>query len=232
MTLSTDIGPLDWRVSIVDKDGRPSPEFQRRWNTSRGNDKLIGTVLTGSGSPTGIPDEGALYVDYSTTPWNVYAGHNGVWQLIGVHKFTDLSDVPSSYTGSNNKLVEVNSTATGLVYSNLTLRLYGGFPGKPPASQTLFEIDMFGDETFPVNLTGSLLGFDVANTNLVTLPIKVNGSTVGNATISAGGSVTTYTLSSGYTAASKDKLAFIAPTPQDPTLAGLTYTWLGTRTNV
>jgi hypothetical protein len=41
VTTTNDLGPLDWRVSITDKEGRPSPEFQRRWNAQRRNNGLI-----------------------------------------------------------------------------------------------------------------------------------------------------------------------------------------------
>lgn len=48
-TGATDIdnlGPLDWRIAIVDKNGRPTPEFQRRWNTQRN----VNTQLADLGS--------------------------------------------------------------------------------------------------------------------------------------------------------------------------------------
>lgn len=78
-----DPGPLDWRISIVDKEGRPSPEFQRRWNTNRGNTALIGGSITfGSGAPSGTPDDGAEYVDITTTPYTFYVGYGGTWHLL------------------------------------------------------------------------------------------------------------------------------------------------------
>lgn len=76
-----DLGPLDWRIAITDKNGRPTPEFQRRWATQRGNNSQIPS------------------------------------------KFTQLSDVPSSYTSAGGKLVRVNSEATGLEFDALTLVL-------------------------------------------------------------------------------------------------------------
>ena len=36
-----DTGPLDWRIAITDKAGRPTPEFQRRWAIQRNNNGLI-----------------------------------------------------------------------------------------------------------------------------------------------------------------------------------------------
>lgn len=119
-----DLGPLDWRVGIVDQSGRPTPEFQRRWNTQRNNNQLIGTITTGSGAPTDTtPDEGQVYIDISTTPWTFYAAHNGAWEKVGVYKFTDLSDVPHNYTSAGGYLVRVNSGATALEFDSLTATL-------------------------------------------------------------------------------------------------------------
>lgn len=79
----TDPGPLDWRVSIVDKSGRPSPEFQRRWNTNRNNTSLIGGSITfGTGAPSGTPADGAEYIDTATTPYTFYVGKSGSWHLL------------------------------------------------------------------------------------------------------------------------------------------------------
>lgn len=83
MVNPTDPGPLDWRISIVDKEGRPSPEFQRRWNTNRNNTALIGGTITfGTGAPSGTPDNGAEYVDTSTTPYTFYIGYSSAWHVL------------------------------------------------------------------------------------------------------------------------------------------------------
>src|SRR5579859_3210003 len=51
-----DLGPLDCRTPIVDSAGRPSPEFQRRWQLQRGNNDLIGTPAnpTATASDTAV----------------------------------------------------------------------------------------------------------------------------------------------------------------------------------
>lgn len=105
----TDVGPLDWRVSIVDKSGRPSPEFQRRWNANRANTALIGTITFGSGAPTGVPQDGAEYVDTSTDPYGFYIGQDGTWHLIG-----SIGHNPTA-TASD---VAVNGTATTFMRSD------------------------------------------------------------------------------------------------------------------
>lgn len=115
-----DLGPLDWRTPIVDHLGRPSPEFQRRWNTQRNNNALIGSITFGSGAPTGTPEDGAEYVDTTATPPAFYVGDSGSWLKIGVFKFTQLSDVPSAYTASAKKLLRVNAGVTGVEFKGLS----------------------------------------------------------------------------------------------------------------
>lgn len=123
---STDLGPLDWRMSITDSSGRPTPEFQRRWNTQRINNGLIGVTL-GSGVPptTPAPADGAEYVDISTTPGTLYVGSAGAWVQVGVVKFTQLTDTPHAYTGAGSELVRVNSGATGLEFTTPSTVLDG-----------------------------------------------------------------------------------------------------------
>lgn len=123
MAGAKDLGPLDWRTPIVDGAGRPSPEFQRRWNTQRGNNGLIGTVTAGSGAPTGTPSDGAEYVDTSTTPFTVYIGLGGAWHKAGVVVFTDLSDAPHSYSAHAMALVRVKATTDGVEFATQSAML-------------------------------------------------------------------------------------------------------------
>lgn len=115
MTTSQDTGPLDWRIAIVDKTGRPTPEFQRRWATQRSNNALIGSVTLGSGAPTGIPSDGQEYLNISTTPFTFYVGKSKAWHQVGAVKFTDLSDVPHTYVG--NDLLQVNPGGTAVQFT-------------------------------------------------------------------------------------------------------------------
>lgn len=117
-----DLGPLDWRTSIVDKTGRPVPEFQRRWAIQLQNNKLAG-VSRGSGAPPTAPTpiDGQAYIDESVTPPVLYvAKDDGTWERVGVENFTDLQDVPHAYTSDGLDLVQVNSGATGLQFSSLS----------------------------------------------------------------------------------------------------------------
>lgn len=112
-----DLGPLDWRIGIVDKAGRPTPEFQRKWDAQRNNNALIGTITFGSGAPTSIPEDGAEYVDTTATPPVLYIGENSAWLRIGIFKFIQLSDVPNSYSAAGSKILRVNSGATAVEFA-------------------------------------------------------------------------------------------------------------------
>lgn len=80
MANPTDIGPLDHRVSIVDKQGKPSPEFQRRWNSNRANTALITGTSFGSGAPTVTPTgDGQKYFDTSVNPYRAYVSYSGAY---------------------------------------------------------------------------------------------------------------------------------------------------------
>lgn len=132
-----DLGPLDWRIAITDRAGRPTPEFQRRWAIQRSNNDLIGVNL-GAGPPTSIPiEDGEQYADDSTTPFTYYVSHGGEWKQTSASKFTDLLDVPHNYTSGANKLVQVNSGATGLQFTTLTAVIDG--LGSPAQGDVLYR---------------------------------------------------------------------------------------------
>jgi len=120
-----DTGPLDWRIGIVDPPtGRPTPEFQRRWATQRNNNALIQPITLGSGIPTSLnPVNGAEYINTATTPYSVYIANNNAWHQAGVIVFTDLEDVPHSYTGNGLALVRVNTGATALEFTTQSAEL-------------------------------------------------------------------------------------------------------------
>jgi hypothetical protein len=125
-TNNNTIPPIDWRSSIVDQGGRPTPAFQRAWNSQRSINAAAGTVILGSGVPTVIPTaDGSEYVDISTTPFTLYVGSDGSFHQTGVKIFTDLADVPHSYAGSSDLLLRVNSAGTGLEFIGISSVLDG-----------------------------------------------------------------------------------------------------------
>ena len=84
------VGPLDWRIPIVTEDGRPTPEFQRRWSTQIGNNSQIGIIQTGMGAPSvdPVPTDGQQYLDVTTDPYDYYVAYNGTW-----HQLNDISSL-------------------------------------------------------------------------------------------------------------------------------------------
>lgn len=90
------LGPLDWRIPIVTPDGRPTPEFQRRWANQISNNNEIGGITLGLGPPPAVPapEDGAQYADTSTNPYTIYIAFGGTWNLAGA-----ASDNPSAIAG-------------------------------------------------------------------------------------------------------------------------------------
>lgn len=126
-----DTGPLDWRIAITDSGGRPTPEFQRRWNSQRNNNGLIGTTI-GNGPPSDTPQtDGLSYADSSTDPFTFYVSYNGAWHQVSAMTFLQLLDTPSDYTGAADELVKVNGTEDGLEFITIsdTIDLLGNVEG-------------------------------------------------------------------------------------------------------
>lgn len=123
MAAAKDLGPLDWKAPIVDSQGRPSPEFQRRWNLQRNNNALIGTITFGVVPPTGTPQDGAEYVNTATTPYTVFLGKGGSWHQAGAVAFTDLDDVPHTYAAHGLALLRVKATADGVEFATQSAAL-------------------------------------------------------------------------------------------------------------
>lgn len=155
---TTDIGPLDWRVAIVDSSGRPTSEFQRKWNTQRSNNELIEGVTTGKGAPTGTPTDGEEYVDVSSDPFVIYFGMDGSW-----HKATPSTtdDLPE---GEDN-LYFTNSRAQAALTSQLALKAnldspeFTGTPTAPTAAAGTSTTQIATTEFVTNSATGLVVGF-------------------------------------------------------------------------
>jgi hypothetical protein len=130
-----DTGPLSWNVPIVDmRTGRPTPEFQRRWEQQRTNNDQIGLVTLGEGVPTGEASDGEQYFDITSEPFVLYVGYDGEWNLAGggVTSFNGRTGavIPASgdYTASQvTNAAQLNASNTFSVAQ--IIRVPGGAAG-------------------------------------------------------------------------------------------------------
>jgi hypothetical protein len=227
-TQAKDTGPLDWRIAIVDKTGRPTPEFQRRWAIQRANNDLIGSVTLGSGAPpsTPAPSDGAEYIDISTTPYTLYVGSAGSWHKVGAVKFTDLSDAPHSYSGKAGQFVQVNSGATGLQFGSL-IGFSFNIGGRPNANEHLGSGVWKSGESvlFENSQPYSIVSLFPATASTV-LYLKTYSSgtytTIGTITFAAAGLVGILNWPSPVTIVPGTVISLWGPTAQDTTLAEIT----------
>lgn len=231
MTKVKDLGPLQFNVSIVDKNGRPSPEFQRRWNTQRSNNNLIGAVTLGSGPPpaTPAPDDGTEYVDISADPAVLYVGSGGTWIRIGVFKFIQLEDVPNTYTGGADDLVQVKHDETGLKFTPIDDILKIGFSfnvgGRPEADEQLgagvWTVDIHFENGQPYEIVSLL---PAAASAVFSLRHQVGFGWVDIGTITFGAGATTGTLAwtAPITIIAGNPVSLWGPSPQDATLSNIT----------
>lgn len=225
-TESQDTGPLDWRIAITDKAGRPTPEFQRRWAIQRNNNSLIGSVTLGSGPPTSAnPGDGAEYIDISTTPFTLYVGSSKTWHQVGVVKFTDLSDAPHSYSGHADALIQVNAGATGLQFIPISSVQSVGFSFYAGGLFTAAE--ELGSGVWPTavhfdNTMASSIVAGFAATASAVMNIKMSGSVVGTITFAAGGTAGVLNWPSPVTVPIGTPLSLYAPTVADVSLSSVT----------
>lgn len=157
--------PLSPHVPIVDSAGRPTPEFLQWWQNQRDiNDEVVplgtGNEVSDVLDNIGATQGSILYRDSSN--WNALGpgiagrflqtggpGANPSWAA-GSGAFTNLSDVPSSYSGEAGNVVAVNATEDGLEFIA---------PGGGGGSVTYT----------------TLLSQNMATTNLTTTPVVVTG---------------------------------------------------------
>lgn len=196
-----------------------------------------------AGDPTQMPatfdvqysDNGSSY----TTAWTV-TGSTG-WTSIEqrhytdpgvtiagpVTTFTQLSDVPASYTGGAGKQVRVNATEDGLEFANTNADFGCFIAGKPTTTEKVVRFIVATPFTI---LTGTHQGSaDAASTASKVFSFTKNGTEFLTATFAAAGSTATFSANTATSFAAGDVLAIVAPVTPDVTLADISFTLKGQR---
>jgi hypothetical protein len=109
---------------------------------------------------------------------------------------------------------------------------------KPDASEVLADITLAFGASLPASLTGSAGGINTslngaaAATSTAVFTLYKNGSSIGTATIpsaTTGRGIATFSFASTVTFAAGDSFVVQAPSSQDATLQGFSFSFLGTR---
>jgi hypothetical protein len=128
--------------------------------------------------------------------------------------------------------------ATVLSYQNLWNPCVSLYDRKPDAGEILLDITLSFAAQLPANLTGSGGGINTAMTGAAAataaavFTLYKNGTSIGTATIPAGTTgrdIATFSFSSTVSFAVGDSFQFRAPTTQDATLQGFSFSFYGSR---
>lgn len=185
---------------------------------------------------------GVVVVTRGSTTFNIPIGQraafstdgttNGLKRLTSnsttVSAFTDLSDVPASYTSQAGKHVRVNLAGNALEFFVVPYAIPIFVGGKPAAGGLVMQFICIEAFTLPSSLTGTQAKAGVASTGNVHFDIKKNGTDLGDIVFNAS-STGTFTFASPTSFAAGDLLQIIAPASQDATLADISITLFGVR---
>lgn len=141
--------------------------------------------------------------------------------------FTNLTDVPSSYTGKGRQLVRVNSGETALEFVNAGYTPAFYVPAKPTNSQLVYKLKAVVPFTLPISLTGSQTDAGTAATGSCSFSITKNGTSIGSINFAASGTVATFTFTAAVAFAAGDILEVTAPATADATLADIAISLFG-----
>ena len=143
--------------------------------------------------------------------------------------FTDLSDVPTSYTGKAYDLVRVNSGESALEFIDPAYDVGSVYGGAPSASAIVFGFVANKALSFPASMAGSVVIAKTAATAQTDFDLQKNGVSQGTVRFAAAGTTATYVGISAFTLASGDRLELVAPGSPDSTLANLLINFAGYR---
>lgn len=124
----TRAGPLNWRVPIVDKEGRPTPEFIRYFQQLMDNDTGINSDVTQVVSDVSDivevtdGDKGDVVVSGDGTHWVVESAENDfdVTGNVDVGGLLDAPLIESTYIKMLDGVIDFARESDGLVLAEMT----------------------------------------------------------------------------------------------------------------
>jgi len=146
-----------------------------------------------------------------------------------VGAFTDLSDVPSSYSSQGLKLVRVNTGETALEFFDETTAIAGFYGGTPSTSEVILAWVANETVVFPSGLSTSSAYAGTGPSAATDFDIQKNGVSVGTMSFAMSANTATFTFSSAQTFSAGDRFELIAPAGTLNSIADLIYSFGGTK---
>jgi hypothetical protein len=182
------------------------------------------TITLAAATSATAPTAAVVYTDGTA---------NGLYQIssgtAGGDAFTDLSDVPSDYTGHGGKVVQVNAAGNGLEF---VARPYDfGFvkAATPTSSEVIGKVVIPRAITLPANFSGAFGHVDTNPTAQFDIDVTDDAVSIGTISIATNGAFT-FTTASGTAKqlAAGSVVRFVAPASTDATVAGIAATLAAT----
>lgn len=219
-------------VELVADAGEPTAPFTLELpaikrllviRNSSGEQATVECVAAGPG--TAVIEDGESAVIYCDGA-QVFAvsGSGG-----GASDFTDLGDVPSSYSGEGGKLLAVNSGETAVEFVAAPYDIGTFVAGSPEADEVVLRFVATRAFTLPAGLSGSQVKAGTAADDATDFDVKKGASSVGTISFAASGDTATFTMASATSFTAGDILSIVAPSTPDATLADISFTLAGTR---
>lgn len=133
-----------------------------------------------------------------------------------------------------NSAIDFLQKLWALATEGVVQQFYGFTPGMPGSSAVLGSWLMTGAERFAAGLPDNIGLVAIAPTANWTALVRVTPistgtpTTVGTASVAAGGTVMSWAMAQDYDASAYDILSFVAPAGADATLAGVYFTLVAT----
>jgi hypothetical protein len=148
-----------------------------------------------------------------------------------IDAFTDLTDVPSAYTGHGGKYVKVTAGEDGLEFVAAAAQPYDfGFvkAETPTSAEVIGKVVIPRDITLPADFTGAAGHVDVNPDDAFDIDVTDDGTSIGTISIATDGSFTFTTDGNAAKSVAAGSVSrFVAPANTDATVAGIAVTLIG-----